>query len=71
MGPIISVKHLRTISDDRYSGHFYLFQYYIKHKNGVTKEIVTMVDKINSDAPLKISGHKIDSKELGKINGEY
>jgi len=71
MGPIISIKLSRSLTDNRLSGRFYMYQYSIKHENGFTKEMVTMIKKINNNDPLKIAGHKIDSSKLLKINERY
>lgn len=71
MGPVVSVKLTQHLSDDRLSGRFYMYQFSIKHENGFTKEMVTMIQKINSDAPLKIAGHKIDSSKLMKLNDTF
>lgn len=71
MGPVISVKLSRHLNDNRLSGRFYMYQYSIKHENGFTKEMVTMIQKINSNDPLTILSHKIDSSKLLKINEMY
>ena len=71
MGPVISIKLSRKLTDDRLSGRFYMYQYSIKHKNGFTKEMVTMIQKINSNDPVKITAHKIESSKLLKINQRF
>ena len=71
LGPVISIKLSQSLTDDRFSGRFYMYQFSIKHEKGFTKEMVTMIKKINSNDPLKISGHKIDSSKLRKINEMY
>ena len=71
MGPITSIKLLQKLVDDRFSGRFYIYQFYLEHKNGPTKEMITMIQKINSDEPLHIFAHKIESKKLAEINSRY
>jgi len=71
MGPIVSMKLSNSLVDDRFSGRFYMFQYSFKHENGITTEMVTMVQKINSKDPLKVFGHKVDSSKLKKLNSLY
>ncbi len=71
MGPVISVKLARKLTDNRLSGRFYIYQFSIKHENGFTKEMVTMIQRINNDDPLRINAHKIDSSKLLKINEMY
>ncbi|HFE37558.1 MAG TPA: hypothetical protein ENK06_03930 [Gammaproteobacteria bacterium] len=68
MGPVISVKLSKSLVDDRFSARFYMFQFSFKHENGITTEMVTMLQKINSKDPLKIFGHKVDSSKLKKLN---
>jgi len=68
MGPIVSIKLSRHQADDRFSGRFYTFQYSIKHENGFTKEIVTMIQQINTDEELKVFAHRIEGGRLSKIN---
>lgn len=71
MGPIKSMKLSRSLVDDRFSGRFYMFQYSFKHENGITTEMVTMLQKINSKEPLKVFGHKVESSKLKKLNSQY
>lgn len=71
MGPIVSIKLSRQQADDRFSGRFYTFQYSIKHENGFTKEIVTLIQEINSDADLKVFAHRIEGGRLAKINSMF
>jgi len=71
MGPVISVKPTRKHVDSRLTGQFYMYQFSIKHENGFTKEMVTFIQKINSDEPLQVLAHKIDSSKLAKINSMY
>lgn len=71
MGPIVSMKLSNSLVDDRFSGRFYMFQYSFKHENGITTEMVTMVQKINSKDPLKVFGHKVESSKLKKLNSQY
>ena len=71
MGPVISVKLKRKHVDSRLTGQFYMYQFSIKHENGFTKEMVTFIQKINSDEPLKVLAHKIDSSKLAKINSMF
>ena len=71
MGPIVSIKLSRHQADDRFSGRFYTFQYSIKHENGFTKEIVTLIQQINTDKDLKIFAHRIEGGKLAKINEMY
>jgi len=71
MGPVISIKLSRSLVDDRFSGRFYMFQFSVKHENGFTTEMITMLQKINSKDPLKVFGHKIDSSKLKKLNARY
>jgi len=71
MGPIVSIKLSHQQADDRFSGRFYTFQYSIKHENGFTKEIITMIQEINSKADLKIFAHRIEGGKLAKINSMF
>ena len=71
MGPVISVKLKRKHVDTRLTGQFYMYQFSIKHENGFTKEMITFIQRINSDDPLKVLAHKIDSSKLAKINSMY
>ncbi len=71
MGPVISVKQTRKHVDSRLTGQFYMYQFSIKHENGFTKEMVTFIQKINTEEPLKVLAHKIDSSKLAKINAKY
>ena len=68
MGPVVSVKLSNSLVDDRFSARFYMFQFSFKHENGITTEMVTMLQKINSKEPLKVFGHKVDSSKLKKLN---
>ncbi len=68
LGPIISIKLSKFQADDRFSGRFYTYVFSIKHEEGFTKEIVTLIQKINSDAELKIFAHKIEGGKLAKTN---
>jgi len=71
MGDVISVKLSRHLVDDRFSGRFYMFQFSIKHVNGFTTEMVTMIQRINKKEQLKVFAHKVDSSKLRKINEMY
>ncbi|MDH5257518.1 MAG: hypothetical protein OEX07_05905 [Gammaproteobacteria bacterium] len=71
MGPVVSIKLSRHQADDRFSGRFYTFQYSIKHENGFTKEIVTLIQEINSKDDLKIFAHRIEGGRLAKINDMF
>lgn len=71
MGPVVSIKLTRHQAEDRFSGRFYTYQYSIKHENGFTKEIVTMIQEINSNADLKIFAHRIEGGKLAKINESF
>jgi len=71
MGPVISIKPTRKHVDSRLTGQFYMYQFSIKHENGFTKEMITFIQKINSDEPLKVLAHKIDSSKLAKINSTF
>ena len=71
LGPVISIKLSHQQADDRFSGRFYTFQYSIKHENGFTKEIVTMIQEINSKDDLKIFAHRIEGSKLAKINSAF
>jgi len=68
MGPVISIKLSRHQADDRFSGRFYTYQFSIKHENGFTKEIVTLIQEINSDEDLKVFAHRVEGGKLAKIN---
>jgi len=71
MGPVVSVKLVRKHEDDRFSGRFYVYEFSIKHENGFTKDMITFVQKINTEAPLQVLAHKIDSSKLAKVNSMY
>ncbi|MDH3325845.1 MAG: hypothetical protein OEM38_03905 [Gammaproteobacteria bacterium] len=68
LGPVVSIKLSHEQADDRFSGRFYTYVYSIKHENGFTKEIVTLVQEINSNADLKIFAHRVEGGKLRKIN---
>jgi len=71
MGPVISVKQTRKHVDSRLTGQFYMYQFSIKRETGFTKEMVTFIQKINTNEPLKVLAHKIESSHLSKINSKY
>ena len=71
LGPIVSIKLSRFQADDRFSGRFYTYVFSIKHEKGFTKEIVTLIQEINSKDDLKIFAHKIEGGKLAKINSMY
>lgn len=68
MGPQEKVTLIQKVDDRRLSGRFLLFQYNIKWEKGFTKDSITIIDKINTNAPLKIFGHKIESSHLRQEN---
>lgn len=71
MGPVVSVKLSEKLVDNRFSGRFYMFKFALKHENGISMEMVTMIDKINTDTPLKVFAHKIESSKLKKLNANF
>jgi len=71
LGPIISVKLSRHQADDRFSGRFYTYQFSIKHEGGFTKEIVTLIQEINTKEELKVFAHRIEGGKLAKINSRF
>lgn len=71
MGPVKSVKLSSSLVDDRFSGRFYMFRYAFKHENGISMEMVTMLQKINSKEPLRVFAHKVDSSKLKKLNARF
>ena len=71
MGPVISIKLSMEQADDRFSGRFYTYQYSIKHENGFTKEILTLIQEINSKEDLKVFAHRIEGGKLAKINSAF
>lgn len=59
--------HLKQkLTDNRYSGRFFMYQYATKYDNGLATEMVTMIEKINSKDPILIAGYKIDSSKLAQ-----
>lgn len=64
LGDVTKVKLKRTLSDARLSAHFYMYEYTNTYENGFAKELITIVQKINTDDPLKIGGHKYESSKL-------
>ena len=68
MGPVKSVKLSSKLVDDRFSGRFYMFRYAFKHENGISMEMITMLQKINSKDPLRVFAHKVESSKLKKLN---
>jgi len=64
LGKVTNLKLKQKISDARYSARFYMYQYANKYENGLAKELITVVQMINNDEPLKIGGHKIESSKL-------
>jgi len=68
LGPIVSIKLTRFQADDRFSGRFYTYVFSIKHEKGFTKELVTLIQQINSKADLEVFAHKIEGGKLSKIN---
>jgi len=71
MGPVKSVKLSSSLVDDRFSGRFYMFRYAFQHENGISMEMVTMLQKINSKEPLKVFAHKVESSKLKKLNHRF
>lgn len=71
MGPVVSVKLSSKLVDDRFSGRFYMFRYAFRHENGISMEMVTMLQKINSNEPLKVFAHKVESSKLKKLNAGF
>lgn len=71
MGPVKSVKLSSSLVDDRFSGRFYMFHYAFKHENGISMEMVTMLQKINSKDPLRVFAHKVESSKLKKLNARH
>ena len=61
----MTLKH--KLADDRLTGTFFMFQFATKYENGLGKVMITMIQKINTDEPLKIFGYKIDSSKLSGI----
>lgn len=58
-----------SLNDTRFSGQFFMYEYVTKYENGLGKELITMIHKINTgNAPLKIFSYKIDSSKLVKLN---
>lgn len=49
---------------DRYTGTFHMYQFAMQYEKGLSRETLTMIQKINSDAPLKIFGHRLESSKL-------
>jgi len=71
LGPIVRIKLSHFQADDRFSGRFYTYQFSIKHEKGFTKEIVTLIQEINSDDELKVFAHRIEGGKLAKINNRF
>ena len=71
MGPVVSVKLSEKTVDDRFSGRFYMFKFALKHENGISMEMVTMIDQINTKKPLRVFAHKVDSSKLKKLNSNF
>lgn len=64
LGQRKKMKLKQRLSDVRLSGHFYIYQYATTYEKGLAKELITIVQKINTNEPLKITGYKIDSSKL-------
>lgn len=71
LGPVVSIKLSRFQADDRFSGRFYTYVFSIKHEKGFTKEIITLIQEINSKDDLKIFAHKIEGGKLAKVNSMF
>ncbi|MDH5302315.1 MAG: nuclear transport factor 2 family protein [Gammaproteobacteria bacterium] len=67
LGNISNLKLKQKISDARYSARFYMYQYANAYENGLAKELITIIQKINTNEPLKIGGHKIESSKLPEM----
>lgn len=68
LGKVTKVKLKKKLSDARYSARFYMFQYANTYENGLGKELITVVQRINTDEPLKIGAHKYDSSKLAGVH---
>ncbi|MDH5230328.1 MAG: hypothetical protein OEY38_09725 [Gammaproteobacteria bacterium] len=66
LGATQKIKLKNRISDNRYSGTFYMFQFSNKFEHGFTKEMVTIVDKVDNKGPLKVFAHKVESSKLSE-----
>jgi hypothetical protein len=64
LGDIVVKKLKRKLADNRFSGRFYMFQFTNKYEKGLSKEMITLIEKINTNEPLRIYGHKYDSSKL-------
>lgn len=54
----------QKISDSRLSGAFHRYEYSSQFENGLGKEIVTLVQKINTDEPPRVFAYKIESSKI-------
>lgn len=71
MGPVVSYKLSEKLVDNRFSGRFYMFKFALRHEKGISMEMVTMIEKINSNDPLRVFAHRIESSKLKKLNSNY
>jgi hypothetical protein len=67
LGPITTLKLKTKLSDARLSAHFHMYQYTNRYEKGLGKELITVMQKINSKDALVINGHKIESSKLKVI----
>lgn len=72
LGKVESSRLKNKLNDTRFSGTFFMYEYVNKHENGLSKELITIVHKINTgNAPLKIFSYKVDSSKLQKLNQNW
>ncbi|MDH5544319.1 MAG: hypothetical protein OEZ43_01935 [Gammaproteobacteria bacterium] len=69
MGKMESFRLKNKLNDMRFSGQFYMYEYVTKYENGLGKEMITIIHKINTgNEPLRIFSYKMDSSKLAKLH---
>jgi hypothetical protein len=72
LGKVETTRLKQKLNDIRLSGTFFIYEYVSKHEHGLSKELITIIHKINTgDAPLKVFSYKIESSKLAKLNQNW
>ena len=64
LGKFESMKLKQSLDDNRLTGTFHMYQFAAKYEKGLAKEMVTMIEKINTNEPLRIFAHRYESSKL-------
>ncbi len=68
MGERQNLRVKSSINDAKYSGNFYMYEFVSTYENGLGKELLTLVQKINSDDPPRVFAYRFDSSKIPKLN---